>query len=127
MGWYISEVKNEVILTEELINELHEAANNRKIYVEEFMYRDGVYFEDNEDNGDCIRKLAFYGDHMEHMDYLGSENVIIEILKKHKVKGDICFQSTDGDNAGDAWGYRFDGKGGMKYLTATMQWSECEE
>ena len=54
--------------------------------------------------------LMFISDHMEHMDYLWNESIINK-LKEMKVKGDITFGSLDGDNAGDNWGYRFDGKG----------------
>lgn len=47
-------------------------------------------------------------------DYVANVEVQ-KFLKKHKVKGDICFVSDDGKKE-TGWGYRFDGKGGMKKL-----------
>ncbi len=67
-------------------------------------------------------KLSFNSDHMEHMDYLADSAEIVQVLTEHKVEGDICFGSLDGDNAGSFWGYRFDGKGGMKPLEGTIEW-----
>jgi len=61
---------------------------------------------------DDDQRLIFNPDHYEHMDYVDDREVQA-VLQKHKVKGDICFASEEGDNAGTAWGYRFDGKGGM--------------
>lgn len=72
----------------------------------------------------CDSKLSFNIDHMEWMDYIANSEEIKTTLKKHKVKGDICFGSLEGDNAGSFWGYRFDGKGGMKTLTGELTWSE---
>src|SRR5579863_3880705 len=57
-------------------------------------------------------KLVFNYDHMEHMDYVW-ESEVLEVLCKYEVSGDICFTSHDGDNAGQEWGYRFDGHGGQ--------------
>lgn len=60
-------------------------------------------------------KLVFNPDHMEHMDYVCQPKVLA-VLKKHKVRGDICFSSNEGDNKGQKWGYHFDGEGGMTKL-----------
>jgi len=68
-------------------------------------------------------KLAFNPDHQEHMDYLGNNPKLNKVLQKHKVKGDICFGSLEGDNAGSFWGYRFDGKGGMQELEGKLSWT----
>jgi hypothetical protein len=68
------------------------------------------------------KHLTFNRDNMEHMDYLSSETPVIPILCRHKVKGDICFGSLEGDNEQTFWGYRFDGKGGHKYLEGEIDW-----
>ena len=72
-------------------------------------YRDDMITEACRSDG----TLRFHGDHMEHMDYVWS---IKDILCRHKVKGDIAFSSSDGDNAGTAWCYRFDGEGNCEEL-----------
>lgn len=102
MGWHINLVKNDVEITEAIAEELFKV-----------MEREGYEFI-NQFYGDG--KLRFDPDMQEHMDYLWMGDVQ-DVLKKHKVKGDICFASEAGDNAGQAWGYRFDGKGGMVPLT----------
>lgn len=66
-------------------------------------------------------KFLFDSDHMEHMDFLENDEKIVEILKKHKAKGDIVFCSHDGDNRGQAWCHRFDGQGGYELLTSTTK------
>jgi hypothetical protein len=58
-------------------------------------------------------------DYMEHMDYLGDPD-IRAVLRAHKVKGEIVFCSLEG-NAGQAWGYRFDGKGGCVCLAGKVK------
>ncbi len=68
--------------------------------------------------------LEFNPDHKEHMDYLAGNDKVIQILKRYEVEGDICFGSLEGDNAGSFWGYRFDGKGGIKYLKGHLVWEE---
>lgn len=55
------------------------------------------------------------------MDYIHFPHVQ-EVLLKHKVKGDICFGSLEGDNADQFWGYRFDGKGNVQDLEGKLQW-----
>jgi hypothetical protein len=125
MGWRINEVKNEVVINKEIAYELfgHEDAcivwDFGEPVSEDDIMDYGVAFTDQ----DGATRLHFNCDHMEHMDFLHMEWVQ-DILKKHKVKGDICFSSDDGDNAGDAWGYRFDGEGGMVLLTAERTWVE---
>lgn len=80
------------------------------------------------DDVDCVvdekGHLLFNPDHMEHMDYIGSHPNVVKILKRYNVAGDICFSSLEGDNAGKSWGYRFDGKGGMKKLDGNHMWKE---
>lgn len=72
-------------------------------------------------------RLYFNSDHMEHMDYLAGNDKVVNILKRYEVEGDICFGSLEGDNAGSFWGYRFDGKGGMKSLQGKLTWDEKAE
>jgi NAD-dependent DNA ligase len=108
MGWFIQEGKNEVVVSKKCAEELFKVQEEGRC--------DEVW--DDADSVAPDGRLAFTTDHMEHMDYLTNED-IVAVLCKHKVKGDICFESHEGDNAGDYWGYRFDGKGGMKPLTGT--------
>jgi hypothetical protein len=68
-------------------------------------------------------KLYFNTDDNEWMDYV-SDDGVQAVLKKYKVKGDICFGSLEGDNAGSFWGYRFDGKGGMQELEGRLCWDK---
>lgn len=65
--------------------------------------------------------LLFNSDHMEHMDYVLK---VAEKLKEFKVEGDITFGSLNGDNSGSFWGYRFDGKGGIKKLKGSLSFKE---
>jgi hypothetical protein len=125
MGWHINEVKNEVVITKELAKELFDTLGRWDFgdpVTENDILDYGVAFTDS----DGSLKLYFNSDDMEHMDYIW-EDEAQEILKKHKVKGDICFSSDDGDNAGESWGYRFDGNGGMVRLTAERKWVEVVE
>ncbi len=57
------------------------------------------------------------------MDYLDNNPAFTKILCNHKVKGDICFGSLEGDNAGSFWGYRFNGKGQLQKLEGTLVWT----
>lgn len=105
MGWHINLVKNDVRINATIATEL-------KItlvygYDASVVCRGGTYY------------LNFDSDHMEHMDFL-SHLSIQKLLKRHKVKGDVCFASYEGDNKGKSWGYRFDGKGGMVKLVGEL-------
>lgn len=115
MGWSIAVVRNDVVVKKKCAEELFKA----QAYEEELWYEIG----DVSRNG----RLSFNGDHMEHMDYLGNNEAMVAILCKHKVKGDICFGSLEGDNTGSYWGYRFDGKGGMKRLKGRVVFEEVKE
>lgn len=107
MSWSIHVVKNTVKINKKVSKELF------AIPYQEFW--------DAEDDVTYEGMMSFNGDHMEHMDYLGTKEVT-DVLKKHKVKGDICFTSNEGDNEGDSWGYRFDGKGGVVLLKGELVW-----
>lgn len=111
MSWHINLEKNTVKITSEIALALYQSdADVVSAWQDECEWPmlDGI-ISGNE-------KLVFNSDHMEHMDYVSDER-IQEILKRFKVKGDICFSSNEGDNNGQKWGYRFDGKGGMVELT----------
>ncbi|MEY4722619.1 MAG: hypothetical protein RLZZ324_132 [Candidatus Parcubacteria bacterium] len=115
MGWYISLVKNEVVVPKACVDELFR-----------WQERDGeLCWDSSADVVDDAGVLTFNSDHMEHMDYLATHDDIVRILCKHKVSGDICFSSLDGDNAGESWGYRFDGKGGMTPLAGKTEFVEA--
>ena len=120
MGWYISEAENTVALTDECIDELFEKRDT--FYCMDWDDRDSIFWT----NRGGTKLLYFSEDHMEHMDYLANNEKIIEIMQKHNLRGDICFESVEGDNAGDKWGYRFDGKGGFKNLRGVTAWEEYE-
>lgn len=111
MGWQIELTVNTVVVPHAAISELIAAQD----YEEELWYHEDVL----DDEG----HLQFNPDHMEHMDYLGNNDKVIAVLKAARVKGDIFFQSLEGDDAGSAWGYRFDGKGGMKLMKGEVVWS----
>ncbi len=115
MGWHINLVKNNVATTAGMVEDLLKTDVACELEWEE--PRDVAAGHD----GDF--KLNFNDDHMEHMDFVEREEVQ-EVLKKHKAMGDICFSSADGDNAGEAWGYRFDGKGGMVLLRGVLLFKE---
>lgn len=113
MSWSISELENTVKITPKVAKELFK--------LQEDLAVDELWSDVDDVTYDGF--LTFNGDHMEHMDFLWDENVQA-VLRKNKVKGDICFGSLEGDNSGSFWGYRFDGKGGMKELEGTLNWNE---
>jgi len=111
MGWSIANIVNEVKISKQCAKDLFKAQEDG----EEIWYEiKEVTYEG---------KLTFNSDHGEFMDYISSPH-IQEVLLKHKVKGDICFGSLEGDNFGEFWGYRFDGKGRIETLEGKLQWYE---
>lgn len=114
MSWSICEMVNTVHIPNECAHDLFEEAQ----------YYDGELWGNYEDVTDKSGLLRFGLEHMEHMDYLGTHNKVIRILKRYEVEGDICFGSLEGDNVGEFWGYRFDGHGGMKELKGKLVWEE---
>lgn len=113
MSWSIGEMVNTVKISPKCAKELFEAqgGENGEIWssLEDVTYKG---------------KITFNPDHMEWMDWLSNHEELVEILKKYKAKGDICFGSLEGDNAGKFWGYRFDGNGGMVELTGRVVFEE---
>ena len=111
--WHIHNVVNAVEITKKCAKDLFNAQEDAS----------GEWYDvdDVTHNG----KLYFNEDRFEDMDYVWKEEYT-KVLLKHKVKGDICFGSLEGDNAGQFWGYRFDGKGGIKELVGTLSYKEKE-
>lgn len=126
--WSISKIDNTVALSKEQALTLLKKKTYTKIMGEyygeaEIPTEDDLleyYFEINEDK----YYVMFLSDHMEHMDYVWQ---LKKELKALKAEGDITFGSTEGDNAGNYWGYRFDGKGGMKNLTGFVTFVEAKK
>ena len=84
-----------------------------------YVFKDMIIFEHI-----CIN--GFNDDHMEHMDYLSHREDILAVLLKHKVNGDITFTCSEGDWAGENWGYRFT-NGSMKKLVGKIIFVEEDE
>ncbi len=109
MGWHINLERNTVKIDSGVALDLYRCGADVCFSWEEecsFPMLEGIIYGG---------KLVFNSDHMEHMDYVWQPEVLA-VLKKHRVKGDVCFSSNDGDNKGQRWGYRFDGEGGMVEL-----------
>lgn len=103
MSWQISLVKNTVKVSKECAQEIQQK-----------VFSEGELSDIYEKNG----SLIFYEDWMEHQDYIPE---VIEILKKHKVSGDIVFCTIDGgpSNKNTVWVYRFD-KGDYVYISKNI-------
>lgn len=112
--WTIECLVNTVLIPNECNHDLFDEAQDCE----------GELWDNVDDVTDENGQLCFNSDHMEHMDFIATHDKIIVILKRYEVEGDICFGSLEGDNAGSFWGYRFDGKGGMKYLKGQLIWEE---
>lgn len=127
--WTIANIENNVCLTKSKALKL--GANETYAAIMDY-YEDHVWSSDDEmlnclfdssGKSSPTYYLRFIEDHMEHMDYV---NQILPQLLELKVKGDITFGSLEGDNNGCFWGYRFDGKGGMKHLTGSVSFKESD-
>lgn len=102
-------VKNEPIISSACAKELFESQELEfEIWddVDDIVVGDHLYFDPDND---------------EDMDWLDHSDQYINILKKHKIKGDICFGSLED---GQFWGYRFDGEGGMQELVGHLLFIE---
>lgn len=114
MSWSIYEMVNTVDnIPNECIHDLFDEAQDYE----------GQIWADPKEVVDERGLLRFDPELMEHMDYLANDKAI-RVLKRYEVEGDICFGSLEGDDAGEFWGYRFDGKGGMKKLKGRIVWEE---
>jgi hypothetical protein len=118
MGWHINLEKNTVKIDSQIALALY---NSEAIATSAWQDECSFPMLEGIINGG---KLVFNSDHMEHMDYVDDE-CVQEVLKRFKVRGDICFSSNDGDNRGRKWGYRFDGEGGMVTLKGKAIFGEA--
>jgi hypothetical protein len=85
MGWRINLVKNDLPLTQSMEDDINKLHNGESAA-----------------NG----KLVFKSSHLEWMDYVWRDEVH-DILSKGKATGEVLFSSSEGDNAGKTWGYRY--------------------
>lgn len=121
--WKISNIDNNLKLTKEQAQQL--ADNNNFVdHVLGYIPDEDEIFNELFTASGKKFLLNFNPDHMEHMDFIAFFEKEIKALK---AKGDITFGSTEGDNAGDYWGYRFDGKGGMKKLVGQVNFAEVDK
>lgn len=116
MSWNISLVDNTVEITKKCAKELLAIGGNGDPWydLDDLEFEEGRY------------ELGFNDDHMEHMDYLSHREDILAVLLKHKVNGDITFTCSEGDWAGENWGYRFT-NGSMKKLVGKIIFVEEDE
>jgi len=124
MGWRINLVDNTVNVPSGLAEDLLRADE----YQEVFYNLSEVTTKEREGRGKRVKetvRLHFNRDHQEHMDWVWREE-LQEVLLRYEVKGDITFCDFDGDNYGEFWGYRFDGKGGMTKLKGRVEWDEVK-
>jgi hypothetical protein len=112
MGWSINLEKNTVVIPAEAAAEFN--AN------EDFENDDITLCE----NDDGTFEFYFNDDHYEHMDYMERDD-ILEFALSHKLNGDVCFSSNQGDNRGQSWGYRFK-DGALTVLSGRKSWAEVE-
>lgn len=113
MSWTVNVVEDTVKISKAKIK----AANTALMNVDSndyFSYAGEAIDEDG-----C---LIINDDAQEHIDLFGNDEGLLKEFLKFKPKGKLCFSSEEGDNAGDAWGYEFDGKGNVNYLTRVVEW-----
>lgn len=91
MGWYINLIENELPISDEAAADIV-AIEDYNLPKENERVLDG--------------KLRFQMKHKEWMDYVWNKS-ILDVLLKHKANGQVLFSSSDGDNKGKTWGYRF--------------------
>lgn len=111
MGWNVGVLEENVKISK---SKVKKANAELAKYIE---YGYGGLFD--EDTGELVIDY----DAQEHIDPIQqlSDDTIL-VLLKYKPKGKLLFSSSEGDNKGDAWGYEFDGKGGVKYLDREVKW-----
>lgn len=90
MGWNISVRENTLVIPE--------AFRERFVAEAEDHYQNAYITDDGH--------VEFDIDAMEHMDFLW-DSWVTKIQQEMNAEGDVVFQSAEGDNAGEIWGYRF--------------------
>lgn len=101
--WSINLVENTVNLTQECAEDLMKIETLYNVSWDPSYYGDEAWPTENFGKGGF---LYFNEDCYEHMDYMWNKDVQA-ILLKHKVNGQIIFNSFEGDNKGQAWGHMF--------------------
>lgn len=91
MGWSISVLKNTLRMRDEIAEELEVIAGVRDHMIG-YSSESGIEFD---------------YDAMEHMDFLWEEWADAA-LDDPSVNGEVIFYSSEGDNMGEAWGYRYE-------------------
>tara|TARA_B100000508_G_C11398564_1_gene247089 strand:+ start:521 stop:862 length:342 start_codon:yes stop_codon:yes gene_type:complete len=87
MGWQIHTVVNEGNITAEHESKLNELGD-----------KEGFYFE-------STGGFPMDPDAMEHADYLGHAWFVDFIKENPDIKGTVIWNSNEGDNSGEHWGY----------------------
>ena len=115
MSWQVELLKNTIKVSKECIEELWNYNEKNTLYLwylkEDVTVHGILYF-----NPDLILSI----------DYLYDYPEIIEILKKYKVEGCVCFGSLEVAE-GAFWGHEFDGKGGYKKLKGILTFLESDK
>jgi hypothetical protein len=101
--WRINLVENNLEISKECAEELMKIEDTYSLPWDDYHYGEDAWPTENYGQGG---NLFFDMGAYEHMDYVWNEDVQA-ILLKHKVNGQIIFNSFDGDNSGKAWGYVF--------------------
>ena len=112
--WFVACVVNTVNIPNECKHDLFDEAQDQE---EEL-------WDNIDDVTDKSGLLNFNPDDGEDIDYLANHDNIIKVLKRYEVEGDICFVNFNDNAFFELWGYRFDGKGGMKKLEGKIVWEE---
>lgn len=66
--------------------------------------------------------LLLNEDAQEWIDVFQHDPDLLKIFLKFNPKGKLLFSSEEGDNKGDKWGYEFDGKGNVKFVSGKYVW-----
>lgn len=101
--WHINLVENTVKITKKCAQDLMKIEDKQSYSWDESVYEEEAWPTEDFGKGGY---LFFDSDAYEHMDYV-HEPDLQKVLLQHKVNGHIIFNSFDGDNKGQAWGYIF--------------------
>lgn len=113
MSWYVADIENTVKIPKTKVKE----ANASLLNVSDYFENIGQAF-------DKSGRLVLDPDAGEWIDPFDDD--LMPVLLQFEPQGKLLFGSLEGDNAGDFWGYEFDGKGGVKELTGRLHWTVDE-